>query len=204
MIAIVDYNAGNLTSVKRALDALGIKSQITGSPAKIIKAERVIFPGVGNARSAMEQLRKAKLIPALTKAAESGTPFLGICLGMQMMTAHSDEGDTEGLNFFKSHVRLLPQSQGLKIPNMGWNNLKFNKKHKLFEGINKNAEFYFVHSYYVEASLKKDVAAFTEHGIQFASVIAKNNLFAVQFHPEKSGEAGLRLLKNFTEWDGEQ
>ncbi|MDR3264345.1 MAG: imidazole glycerol phosphate synthase subunit HisH [Clostridiales bacterium] len=204
MITIVDYNAGNLTSVRRALDYLGIQCRVSGEAADIISAERIIFPGVGNAQSAMENLNKTGIAAALKTAVASGTPFLGICLGMQIMMSHSDEGDVKCLDFFDGNVVLLkPSDRRLKIPHMGWDSLKYKKKHKLFDGIDPKSEFYFVHSYYANPTDFKDVIALSEHGIDFAAVIGKGNMFACQFHPEKSGEAGLKILKNFSVWNGE-
>ncbi|MDR1906220.1 MAG: imidazole glycerol phosphate synthase subunit HisH [Clostridiales bacterium] len=203
MVTIIDYNAGNLTSVRRALDFLDIKCKITSDPDSIAKAERIIFPGVGNAKSAMQNL-KGGVADALYEAVKRGTPFFGICLGMQIMMTHSDEGDTECLSLFDGGVRLMtPEDKKLKIPHMGWDSLTYQKKHKLFLGVDPRSEFYFVHSYYVDPKNPDDSVALSEHGIVFTAVIGKENMFATQFHPEKSGEAGLTLLKNFAKWEGE-
>ncbi|MDR3293841.1 MAG: imidazole glycerol phosphate synthase subunit HisH [Clostridiales bacterium] len=205
MITIVDYKAGNLTSVRRALDRLEIPCLITGDADKIFQAERIIFPGVGNAKSAAEQLSKSGIAEALKAAAKKGTPFFGICLGMQIMMTRSDEGDVDCLGFFEGGVKLLtPNDRRLKIPHMGWDSLKYTRKHPLFRGIDPSSEFYFVHSYYADPTDKKNVIALSDHGIDFCAVIGQKNLFASQFHPEKSGQSGLNLLKNFAVWDGDE
>ncbi|MDR2091437.1 MAG: imidazole glycerol phosphate synthase subunit HisH [Clostridiales bacterium] len=201
MITIIDYNAGNLTSVKRALTHLGIDCEITGEPKKIASAKRIIFPGVGNAASAMQNLSSGGIAAAIKEAVRAGTPFFGICLGMQIMLSHSGEGDVDCLGLFGGTVRLLkPADRTLKIPHMGWDSLKYCKKHAIFDGIDPRSEFYFVHSFYADPTDKNDVIALSDHGAEFAAVIGRGNMFASQFHPEKSGEAGLKMLKNFAEW----
>ncbi|MDR2047080.1 MAG: imidazole glycerol phosphate synthase subunit HisH [Clostridiales bacterium] len=214
MVTVVDYNAGNLTSVRRALGYLGAECEITGEPEKIAAAERVIFPGVGNAESAMRNLNESGIADALRRAVFRGAPFLGICLGMQIMLSHSDEGNVDCLNLFEGGVRLLKPDKGLKIPradrngqvslkipHMGWDRLKYLKDHELFDGIEPRSEFYFVHSYYAEPSNAEDTVALSDHGVEFAAVIGRGNMFAVQFHPEKSGAPGLKILENFISWN---
>jgi glutamine amidotransferase len=202
MITIVDYKAGNLTSVRRALSSLGIECKITASPDEIFRAERIIFPGVGNAESAMKNLTESGIAVALKAAIKRGAPAFGICLGMQIMMRRSDEGDVNCLGIFDGGVELLrPGIRGLKIPHMGWNGLKYLIKHELFGGIDPRAEFYFVHSYRVAPAEGNDVIAVSDHGVEFPSVIGRGNVFATQFHPEKSGGAGLKMLKNFSTWE---
>jgi glutamine amidotransferase len=201
MITIIDYNAGNLTSVKRALTRLGIDCEISGDPKKIAAAERIIFPGVGNAESAMRNLDSSGIADALKEAVGRGIPFLGICLGMQIMLSKSDEGNVDCLDLFKGTVRLLTTAdRRLKIPHMGWDSLKYRVKHEIFRGIDPRSEFYFVHSFYADPTDENDVVAVCEYGAEFAAVIGKDNMFASQFHPEKSGEAGLKMLENFSKW----
>jgi glutamine amidotransferase len=201
MLTIIDYNAGNLTSVNRALTRLGIDCEISGDPKKIAAAERIIFPGVGNAASAMKNLASSGIADALKEAVGKGIPFFGICLGMQIMLSRSDEGGVDCLDLFKGNVRLLTtKDRSLKIPHMGWDSLKYRFKHAVFDGIDPRSEFYFVHSFYADPTDQNDVIATSDHGVEFAAVIGKDNMFASQFHPEKSGEAGLKMLENFSGW----
>ncbi|MDR1887088.1 MAG: imidazole glycerol phosphate synthase subunit HisH [Prevotellaceae bacterium] len=191
MIAIVKYNAGNTASVKNALDRLGCICKITGDRDEIISADKVIFPGVGEASSAMKYLRKENLhtlIPALKQ------PVLGICLGLQLMCKSSEEGDTECLGIFDTKVKLFPPAA--IVPHMGWNNLE-DIKSSLFRGIKSEHDFYFVHSYYAE--LCPETIAVCSYITPFAAAINKNNFYATQFHPEKSASTGERVLKNFLE-----
>ncbi|MBN2123147.1 MAG: imidazole glycerol phosphate synthase subunit HisH [Deltaproteobacteria bacterium] len=208
MIAIIDYEAGNLTSVKRALDFLGRGSVITRDFSRITSAERVIFPGVGAAGKAMSHIREGKLDKALAAALAAGTPILGICLGTQVIMEHSRENDTTCLGLIGGDVRRFPEDltdpEGrlLKVPHMGWNGLKLRVRHPLFEGVDPESEFYFVHSYYPAPADPATVLAETSYGISFASALGKENLVAVQFHPEKSGNPGLKILSNFCNWNG--
>jgi glutamine amidotransferase len=203
MISIVDYDAGNLTSVKRALDYLGIKSGITKEGKTIQNAERVIFPGVGHAKAAMAILKSRGLDGAVKLAFEKGTPVLGICLGTQIILSRSEEGDTKCLGLIDGVCPKFRLSDPiLKIPHMGWNAVKVTQPHFLLKDLREGDEFYFVHSYYPQPSDKDHVFAVSEHGIEFPAAIGYRNLFAVQFHPEKSGPIGLQILKNFSEWDG--
>jgi glutamine amidotransferase len=208
MIAIIDYRAGNLTSVQRALDSLGRKSVITHSPAEIAEAERIIFPGVGAAGKAMADLKEMRLDRVLIDSFSKGKPILGICLGTQIIMEWSEENRTECLGLIRGRVVRFPEdladSHGnrLKVPHMGWNRVVFRKSHPVMQGITPESEFYFVHSFYPEPSDPGEVLGETSHGVRFASVLSNKNLVAVQFHPEKSGRAGLGILSNFCEWKG--
>ena len=203
MIIIVDYNAGNLTSVKRALDYLSIPSEITPDPGKIRSAEKIIFPGVGHATSAMQTLRQRGLDAALHEAFSGGTPILGICLGTQVILSSSEETDLPCLDLIKgTNPRFVLSDPGLKIPHMGWDSIKIRKSHPVLSDIKVNDEFYFVHSFYPQPENENDIYAVGEYEIVFPVVIGRNNLIATQFHPEKSGPVGLQLLINFSSWDG--
>lgn len=201
MITIIDYKAGNQTSVKRALDYLGIPNQISADPEVIVSAKRLIFPGVGHARSAMEVLRQRHLDSALRQAFKSNIPILGICLGSQIILTRSEEGTTACLDLIPGESRKF-QSRHMdyKIPHMGWNAVKFTKEHHLFGGILSGTEFYFVHSYYPQPINPENVYAISDYGIEFPAIVGYRNLIAVQFHAEKSGSFGLRLLANFYNW----
>ena len=210
MIAIIDYRAGNLTSVKRALTSLDldIESEITSDPSAIKVAERIIFPGVGASGKAMSNLESLRLDKALRQAFDSGKPILGICLGTQIIMERSQENNTHCLGLIRGDVRRFPEDirdpggRNLKVPHMGWNGVSLIRRHPLFEGVDPENEFYFVHSYYPCPAEKKCIVGETVHGIRFVSVLAKGNLFAAQFHLEKSGKAGLKILSNFCQWDG--
>ena len=203
MIAIVDYNAGNLTSVKLALDYLGASAEITRDPARILAAERVIFPGVGSAGAAMQNILALGLADVLRQAVQRGTPFLGICLGTQIIFEDLEEdGGVQGLGILAGKVkRFQPTNPSDKVPQIGWNSVQFVKPHPLLEGIESGSEFYFVHSYYAIPSDRACVLGETEYaGARFASFVARSNLAATQFHPEKSGRLGLQVLSNFAAW----
>lgn len=208
MIAIIDYEAGNLTSVQRALDSLGRESVITRDPSLLLAAERIIFPGVGAAGRAMSDLQRLKLDQALVAAFQDGRPILGICLGTQIIMEWSEENDTPCLGLIRGEVRRFPEGlsdfggRRLKVPHMGWNNIEFKQRHPVFEGVDPEYEFYFVHSYYPVPADSARVLGETSYGIRFASVLFSGNLVAVQFHPEKSGKGGLRILSNFCTWKG--
>ena len=203
MIAIVDYDAGNLRSVKRACDAVGIGSVVTRDPEVVLRAERVIFPGVGAAPHAMQILRAGGLDEALKAAYANGTPILGICLGTQIILDRSEEGDVETLGLIPGvTVRFRLEDRSLKIPHMGWNAVRVVRPHPLLEGVEEGDEFYFVHSYYPAPADPKDVLAVTDYGKPFCCALGRKNLFATQFHPEKSGRFGLRILERFAGWDG--
>lgn len=205
MIAIVDYRAGNLTSVKLACEYLGIAAGITSDPQVICSAERVIFPGVGAAASAMENIRELKLEAPLRQVIAQGTPFLGICLGTQIIFQHSEEdGGVPCLGFLDGDVlEFRPQQADCKIPHMGWNTVAWRRAHPIFQGIETGSEFYFVHSYYPAPAKPEEIWAETEYAdVTFSAVVGRDNLIATQFHPEKSGRIGLQILKNFSKWDG--
>lgn len=202
MIAIIDYNAGNLRSVERALLHLGLDCRITAREEEIFAAERVIFPGVGAVGQAMETIRARGLDVILHEVVRRGTPFLGICLGCQIILDTSEEDDSPRcLGLVPGVARRFPVSP-LKVPHMGWNTVSDCRMHPVLSGIDPRSQFYFVHSFYPAPAVEDDVCARTEYGISFASVIGRGNVVAAQFHPEKSGRPGLQLLKNFSCWDG--
>ena len=202
MIVIIDYQAGNLTSVVRSLKVLGVEGTVTQDPAVVAQATRVIFPGVGAAGKAMATLRELGLDQALRRSLARGIPILGICLGAQIILEHSEENDTVCLGLLPGRTRALPQAEAVKIPHMGWNRVRFLSEHRVFEGLPEGAEYYFVHSYYPAPSQTTMVLGVTDHGIEFPSAIGWRNLVATQFHPEKSGRFGLKILENFLAWDG--
>jgi imidazole glycerol-phosphate synthase subunit HisH len=202
MVAIIDYQAGNLTSVERALEALGVKARVTASPEAVAQASWVVFPGVGAAGKAMHILGERHLDQALRQAFARGVPILGICLGAQIILDRSDENDALCLGLMSGRTRALPVQTGLKIPHMGWNRVEFVREHPVFQGLPPTAEYYFVHSYYPDPAESRQVVGLTEHGSTFPSVVAWRNLVATQFHPEKSGRFGLKILANFLAWDG--
>ena len=198
MIAILDYDAGNIKSVEKAFKILGEKTILTRDFSVIEKADRVVLPGVGSFAAAMENLKKYDLDKAIKDFVLSGKPFLGICLGLQLLFEASDESPgVEGLGLLKGQVLRIPSFEGLKIPHIGWNSLHFPDKGKLFTGINDGAFVYFVHSYYLKAADESIVKATTEYGCHIHASVEKDNIFACQFHPEKSSTVGLKILENF-------
>jgi imidazole glycerol-phosphate synthase subunit HisH len=203
MLAIIDYGAGNIGSMQRACAETGIQSVITPNPADLKKAERIIFPGVGAAPTAMENLTRTGLATAIKQAFTEGIPILGICLGAQVVLDSSEEGDTPCLGIIPGKtVRLKLQDKVLKIPHIGWNNVKVTQPHPLLESIEKEDEFYFVHSYYPQPAKKENIFAVADYGGDFCCAVGIKNYFAVQFHPEKSGRLGLQMLRRFAKWDG--
>ena len=202
VIVIIDYQAGNLTSVVRSLKALGVEAAVTQDPAVVAQATRVIFPGVGAAGKAMATLRELGLDQALRQSFQRGIPILGICLGAQVILEHSEENDAACLGLLPGHTRALPRGEGLKIPHMGWNRVRFLRAHPIFKGLPEGAEYYFVHSYYPAPAETTMVVGVTDYGMEFPCAIAWRNLVATQFHPEKSGRFGLQILENFLAWDG--
>ncbi len=203
MITIVDYNAGNLRSVKRACDAVGIESLFTQDPDAVAKADKLIFPGVGHARTAMATLVRTGLGDAVRHAFQRGTPILGICVGAQLLLDSSEEGETPGFGFIPGRTRLFRlEDHSLKIPHMGWNNVVVEQAHPLLSTLQTGDELYFVHSYYLDPAEPRHVYATTDHGFRFCVALGRDNLFATQFHPEKSGRVGLGLLARFASWDG--
>ncbi len=212
LVAVVDYGMGNLRSVAKALEHAGndtFRVEVTDSPARIEAAERVVFPGQGAARDCMAEIARRGLEPAI-RAAIEGKPFLGICMGLQVLMERSEEhADTRCLGVIDGDVRRLPlpgagerSTHRLSIPHMGWNRVQFTREHPLWREIESGTRFYFMNSYYVAPSDAAVVAGRTEYGIEFTSAVARANLVAVQFHPEKSQRAGLTLLGNFLRWDG--
>lgn len=198
MIAMIDYDAGNLKSVEKALKFLGQEVIVTRDQEEIFRADKVILPGVGAFGEAMEKLNKYDLIDTLKKVADSGTPFFGICLGLQIMFESSEEcPGVEGLGILKGKIKKIPPKEGLKIPHMGWNSLTIKPGTRLFRDIPNQSYVYFVHSYYLEAEDETAVAATTDYSVLIHAAVEKNNIFACQFHPEKSSQVGLKILNNF-------
>ena len=195
VIAIVDYQAGNLRSVQKALERSGARAKITGDAGDIEGADGVVFPGQGACDSSMRQLRARGLVQPIQESIASGKPFLGVCLGLQLLLEGSDEGVEPGLGVLAGRVRRLPS--GVKIPHMGWNQVQFHLSHPVLEGVPGGSHFYFVHSYYADPDDRAVIAGTTIYAIEFCSAVAWDNVVAVQFHPEKSGAVGLRLYDNF-------
>jgi glutamine amidotransferase len=194
-ITIVDYGAGNLRSVAKAMEKLGRSTLITDDPEEILKASAVILPGQGASESAMRALHQRNLVEPIKEVIEKGVPFFGVCLGLQLLLDSSEEGTLPCLAVARGRVRLLPHE--VKRPHMGWNQVTLHGTHPVFEGVESGSYFYFVHSYYAAPDDQSLVLGTTEYGVQFCSVIAMNNLVATQFHPEKSGALGLLLYENF-------
>lgn len=198
MIAIIDYDAGNLKSVEKALKYLGQDVIVSRDSSEILQADKVILPGVGSFGDAMNNLDHFNLVDTIKKVAEKDTPFLGICLGLQLLFEKSDETPgAEGLGILKGEILRIPTKEGLKIPHMGWNSLNIKPQARLFDGIANNSYVYFVHSYYLKAEDENIVAASTEYSTHIHASVESGNIFACQFHPEKSSDVGLRILKNF-------
>lgn len=198
MTAIIDYDAGNIKSVEKAFLSMGEEAVITRDREVILGADRVILPGVGSFGDAMEKLHAYGLVEVIHEVVRRGTPFLGICLGLQLLFERSDESDgVPGLGLLPGEILKIPDTPGLKIPHIGWNSLRFPNRGRLFEGIQEDAYVYFVHSYYLKAADEGIVTATTEYGTLIHASVEKNNIFACQFHPEKSSEVGLQILKNF-------
>ena len=198
MITIIDYDAGNLKSVEKALAYLNQDVIVSRNPEEILNADKVILPGVGLFGDAMNNLHKFGLVDTIKKAAESGKPFLGICLGLQLLFDSSEETPgVEGLSVLPGKILKIPAKDGIKIPHMGWNSLDINPSSKLFKGIPDKSYVYFVHSYYLEAEDENIVAATTDYSAHIHAAVEKGNIFACQFHPEKSSDIGLKILENF-------
>lgn len=196
--AIIDYGAGNLHSVKNALDYLGENSIITNDSETILNSDRVILPGVGSFGDAMNALKQRELDKTVQKLASSEKPLLGICLGLQLMFEESEETPgVRGLGIFKGKVVRIPKKDGLKIPHIGWNDIKVKESSKILKDLPNPAYVYFVHSYYLNAENESDVSAYTNYGEKLGIAVERGNVAAVQFHPEKSGEVGMKILKNF-------
>jgi len=199
MIAIIDYGAANIHSIEKALEYVGAKVRVTDDPLVVAEAHAVVLPGVGAGGTAMARMKERGLDDAIRGATQQGKPFLGICLGMQLLAQHHDEGEVAGLGLFSGEVRRIPY--GPKIPHMGWNQVRpLHDNQPIFAGVPSEAYFYFVHSYYVEPYDQQGVAALTDYGSPFCSVIATDQVWGTQFHPEKSGVVGQQMLKNFVKW----
>lgn len=198
MIAIIDYDAGNIKSVEKALQYLGQETVLTRDPEVILSAERAVLPGVGAFGDAMEKLRGYGLEPVIRDFVATGKPFLGICLGLQLLFSESEESPgVKGLGLLPGRIRRIPEGEGRKVPQIGWNDISIRPDSRLFAGVRDHSYVYFVHSYYLEAERPEDVAATTEYGALIHAAVEAGNVFACQFHPEKSSDVGLKILKNF-------
>ncbi|MGN0411930.1 MAG: imidazole glycerol phosphate synthase subunit HisH [Lachnospiraceae bacterium] len=198
MIAIIDYDAGNIKSVQKAINLLGEETVLTREREDILAADKVILPGVGAFGDAMEKLERFGLVQVIKEVVEKGTPFLGICLGLQLLFEESEESPgVKGLGILKGKIVKIPEETGLKIPHIGWNSLDFPSEGTLFKGIQPNSYVYFVHSFYLQAEEKEIVKATTKYGVTIEASVEKGNVYACQFHPEKSSDVGLQILKNF-------
>ena len=205
MIGIIDYDAGNIRSVEKALSYLGEKTVVSRNPETLKNADKVILPGVGSFGQAMENLHRYELVPVIQDMIKEGKPFLGICLGLQLLFESSEESPgVEGLGILKGKILKIPSSPGLKIPHMGWNSLQLQNNGRLYRNIPQDTYVYFVHSYYLQAREPEIVKAVTEYSTEIHASVEKDNVFACQFHPEKSGKYGLEILKNFSELDREE
>lgn len=200
MVAIIDYDAGNLRSVEKAFFSLGERASVTRDKSEILSADKVVLPGVGAFGDAMAKLNQYGLTEVIRQVADRGTPFLGICLGLQLMFESSQESPgVEGLGLLKGKIYRIPDGMGLKVPHMGWNSLDIRPDSGLFSGISTGEYVYFVHSYYLKAENEAAVAASAEYGVHIHAAVEWENLYGCQFHPEKSGDTGLRILKNFVD-----
>ena len=200
MIAIIDYDAGNIKSVQKALQYLGQEAVLTRDREVILSADRAVLPGVGSFGDAMEKLKGYGLSEVVREFAATGKPFLGICLGLQLLFEESEESPgVQGLGLLKGKIRRIPEGEGRKVPQIGWNDISINPDSRLFRGIPDHSYVYFVHSYYLEAADRKEVAATTEYGVSIDAAVEAGNVYACQFHPEKSGKVGLGILSAFAE-----
>lgn len=201
MIDVVDYRAGNSPSVIYALERLELPCRLVAKPDEVGESERLILPGVGAAPATLESLRESDLLDALTQRVQHDrAPFLGICIGLQVLFDHSEEGDTPGLGWLPGRVRRFPE--GRRVPQIGWNEVRFTRPHPVVARLPEIGHYYFVNSYYADPAETADALGRTEYGVEFASVVARDNIVATQFHAEKSGALGLRLLADFAAWDG--
>lgn len=201
MIVVVDYGAGNLRSIVNKIERIGAKTIVTSKTSIIAKADKIILPGVGHFATGMENLKRSNLIPILNKKIlKEKTPILGICLGLQFFSLWSEEGNVKGLGWIKAKTKKFNfPNNNLKIPHMGWNTLKIERKSPLFNSIQRDARFYFVHSYHVCCQDSRDILATTHYGYDFVSAIQRENIYGTQFHPEKSHQAGMQIIRNFME-----
>ena len=198
IITVIDYQAGNIRSVEKALEKSGASVKVSGKASDLEKSDAVVFPGQGSCDSSMVNLRSQGLDEVLVEWINSGKPFMGVCLGLQLLLEESDEGDERGLGVLEGRVEKLPEGQ--KVPHMGWNSVRFTTDHPVFKGVSQNSYFYFVHSYIAVPKASSIIAGHTEYGRDFCSAVAFDNVVAVQFHPEKSGENGLNIYKNFVSY----
>ena len=198
IITVIDYQAGNIRSVEKALEKSGASVKVSGKASDLEKSDAVVFPGQGSCDSSMVNLRNQGLDEVLVEWINSGKPFMGVCLGLQLLLEESDEGDERGLGVLEGRVEKLPEGQ--KVPHMGWNSVRFTSDHPVFKGVSQNSYFYFVHSYIAVPKASSIIAGHTEYGRDFCSAVAFDNVVAVQFHPEKSGENGLNIYKNFVSY----
>ncbi|MBV9897673.1 MAG: imidazole glycerol phosphate synthase subunit HisH [Chloroflexi bacterium] len=197
-MVVVDYDAGNLRSVQRALEAMGQHVRVTPDPREVHRAEALVLPGVGSAQDCMRKLEERDLIAPLREYAASGKPFLGVCVGLQLLYDGSEEGGgVECLGILHGTVRRFPAEAGLKVPQIGWNSITLRREHPLLDGVPDRTYFYFVHSYYADPADAETIVATAEYGLDFAAIVAQDNVVATQFHPEKSADLGLRLYANF-------
>ncbi len=204
MVAIIDYDAGNIKSVEKAVASFGKDVTVTRDAETILSAEHVILPGVGSLGDAMEKLHDYGLVDVIKKVVDKKTPFLGICLGLQLLFESSEECEgIDGLGILPGKIVRIPAGEDLKIPHIGWNSLNYPNRGRLFEGVPENSYVYFVHSYYLQAEDDEIVTAVTEYGVTIHASVAKDNVFACQFHPEKSSDIGMKILKNFLDISGE-
>lgn len=205
MIAIIDYDAGNIKSVEKALAALSAETVVTRDAETILQADKVILPGVGSFGDAMEKLHRYGLVSVIRQVIDRGTPFLGICLGLQLLFESSEESPgVAGLGILEGKILRIPERNDLKVPHIGWNSLRFPNKGRLFSGIPEEPYVYFVHSYYLEAKDAGIVTAVSEYGVQIHASVEQGNVFACQFHPEKSSDTGLSILRNFVNLEREE
>jgi glutamine amidotransferase len=208
MITIIDYGMGNLRSVQKGFEKAGFDAMVTADPKVVLEADKVVLPGVGAFPDCMRNLEQGGFVEPLLKVVREGRPFLGICLGLQLLFTESEEfGIHKGLDLIPGRVVRFPEGmvdhgESLKVPHMGWNQISFRKHPPLFQGIDEGSNFYFVHSYYVRPDDESTVALMSEYGLEFCAAVWKDNIVATQFHPEKSQELGLRILKNFGEMNG--
>ena len=200
-LVVIDYESGNLRSVAKALESIGVSPIVTGDASQIASADAVVLPGVGSGPAAMDALRQRNLVEPIRECVASGRPFLGVCLGLQLLLDRTEEGGADCLGSVAGRVRRLPD--GLKVPHMGWNSVRFKREHPVFKGIPQDSHFYFVHSYYAAPDDETLVAGTTDYGVSFCSIYAKDNVVATQFHPEKSGRIGLRIYENFVALAGQ-
>lgn len=205
MIAIIDYDAGNIRSAEKALQFLGAETVITRDRKTILAADKVVLPGVGAFGDAMGKLRSYGLEEVIHETVKKGTPFLGICLGLQLLFESSEESEgVEGLGIFKGRIVRIPDAPGLKIPHIGWNSLHYPNKGTLFQKVAEDSYVYFVHSYYAQPEEASIIRATTQYGVELVASVEKDNVFACQFHPEKSSEVGMQILKNFMAYENRE